>query len=155
MWVWQSHAPAGISKFTGVAGWAALARTVRSFMITPGCNRGKRDSGASASISPLLRWCVRKILLRRRSRACARRGGWCPRRACGDEPDQSAGQRAGGKEIQTGLETAGRVLDPADDEGAKIAAEVAGGVDQGDRARRRRAGEEDRRHRPERRARAG
>src|SRR5260370_40074642 len=35
MWVWQSQAPAGISKFTGVDGWAALARTVRLFMVTP------------------------------------------------------------------------------------------------------------------------
>src|SRR5882762_3212216 len=35
MWVWQSQAPAGISKFTGVDGCAALARTVRLFMVTP------------------------------------------------------------------------------------------------------------------------
>jgi hypothetical protein len=35
MWVWQSQAPAGISKFTGVAGWAAAARTVRLDMVTP------------------------------------------------------------------------------------------------------------------------
>src|SRR5437016_14442143 len=35
MWVWQSQAPAGTSKFTAVDGWAALARTVRLFMVTP------------------------------------------------------------------------------------------------------------------------
>src|SRR5216684_238076 len=35
MWVWQSHAPAGTSKFTGVAGWDALAKPVRRCMVAP------------------------------------------------------------------------------------------------------------------------
>ena len=35
MWVWQSQAPAGMSKFTGVAGCAALAEAVLLFMVTP------------------------------------------------------------------------------------------------------------------------
>ena len=38
MWVWQSQAPAGISKFTGVEGWAALADAILLFvlfMVTP------------------------------------------------------------------------------------------------------------------------
>src|SRR2546426_2093720 len=35
MCVWQSQAPAGTSKFTGVAGWAALARLVRVRMMAP------------------------------------------------------------------------------------------------------------------------
>src|SRR5439155_13756270 len=35
MWVWQSQAPAGTSKFTGVAGWEALAKPVRRRMAAP------------------------------------------------------------------------------------------------------------------------
>src|SRR6266446_8426440 len=35
MWVWQSHAPAGTSKFTCVAGWEALAKPVRMYMVAP------------------------------------------------------------------------------------------------------------------------
>src|SRR6266496_5967304 len=35
MWVWQSQAPAGTSKFTGVAGWEALAKPVRKCMVAP------------------------------------------------------------------------------------------------------------------------
>src|SRR5213596_370747 len=35
MWVWQSQAPAGTSKFTGVAGWEALAKPVRRCMAAP------------------------------------------------------------------------------------------------------------------------
>src|SRR6266545_1953731 len=35
MWVWQSQAPAGTSKFTGVAGWEALAKPVRMCMAAP------------------------------------------------------------------------------------------------------------------------
>src|ERR1051326_3098416 len=33
MWVWQSQAPTGTSKATGVAGWDALARAVRMRML--------------------------------------------------------------------------------------------------------------------------
>src|SRR5450631_2171976 len=35
MWVWQSQAPAGMSKLTGVEGWAAAASAVRLRMVTP------------------------------------------------------------------------------------------------------------------------
>src|SRR5437773_8408985 len=35
MWVWQSQAPAGTSKFTGVAGWEALAKPVRRCIVAP------------------------------------------------------------------------------------------------------------------------
>src|SRR6266571_3548770 len=35
MWVWQSQAPAGTSKFTRVAGWEALAKPVRRCMAAP------------------------------------------------------------------------------------------------------------------------
>jgi hypothetical protein len=35
MWVWQSQAPAGTSKFTGVAGCTALAAAVLLFINTP------------------------------------------------------------------------------------------------------------------------
>src|SRR5713101_1927300 len=35
MWVWQSQAPAGTSKFTGVAGCEALAKPVRTCMVAP------------------------------------------------------------------------------------------------------------------------
>src|SRR5437879_390063 len=44
MWVWQSQAPAGTSKFTCVAGWAALARTVRVRMMTPAAIAPSRTS---------------------------------------------------------------------------------------------------------------
>jgi hypothetical protein len=35
MCVWQSQAPAGRSKFTGVAGWAALARPALARISNP------------------------------------------------------------------------------------------------------------------------
>src|SRR5262245_49944660 len=35
MWVWQSHAPAGTSKFTGVDGCAALEKALLLVMVTP------------------------------------------------------------------------------------------------------------------------
>src|SRR5258707_10271544 len=35
MWVWQSQAPAGTSKFTGVTGCEALAKPVRTCMVAP------------------------------------------------------------------------------------------------------------------------
>src|ERR1700736_3943807 len=35
MWVWQSQAPSGRSKFTGVDGCEALASTLLLFMVTP------------------------------------------------------------------------------------------------------------------------
>ncbi len=35
MCVWQSQAPAGTSKFTGVAGWAALARPALARISNP------------------------------------------------------------------------------------------------------------------------
>src|SRR5713226_1705418 len=35
MWVWQSQAPAGTSKFTGVAGWEALGKPVRMCIVAP------------------------------------------------------------------------------------------------------------------------
>src|SRR4030088_3263044 len=42
MWVWQSQAPAGTSKFTGVDGWAAVANTVRLGMVTPAAMEARR-----------------------------------------------------------------------------------------------------------------
>jgi hypothetical protein len=42
--VWQSQAPAGISKFTAVAGCAALAKAVRVFMATPAAMEASRTS---------------------------------------------------------------------------------------------------------------
>src|SRR2546427_10697488 len=44
MWVWQSQAPAGTSKFTGVAAWDALARTVRVRIKTPAAIAQSRTS---------------------------------------------------------------------------------------------------------------
>jgi hypothetical protein len=35
MWVWQSQAPAGMSKFTGVDGCEAAAKAVRLCMAAP------------------------------------------------------------------------------------------------------------------------
>src|ERR1035437_2244019 len=62
--------------------------------------------GASAFRGPLLAGCTR-----------------------GEERNHGAGERTGGEEIQTCLETAGRILDPADDEGADITAKVTDGID--------------------------
>src|SRR6266849_10847247 len=44
MWVWQSHAPAGTSKFTGVAGWEALANAERMCMVAPAASAPIRIS---------------------------------------------------------------------------------------------------------------
>src|SRR6266705_1472579 len=44
MWVWQSHAPAGTSKFTGVDGWEALAKPVRMCMMAPAAIAPSRTS---------------------------------------------------------------------------------------------------------------
>src|SRR3989441_147317 len=44
MCVWQSQAPAGTSKFTGVAGWAAFARLVRVGRMAPAANAPIRIS---------------------------------------------------------------------------------------------------------------
>src|SRR6266496_2929048 len=44
MWVWQSQAPAGTSKFTGVAGWEALAKPVRRCMVAPAAIAPSRTS---------------------------------------------------------------------------------------------------------------
>src|SRR5438309_267339 len=35
MWVWESQAPGGTSKFTGVAGCEALAKPVRMCIVAP------------------------------------------------------------------------------------------------------------------------
>jgi hypothetical protein len=40
--VWQSQAPAGTSKFTGVDGWDALAETSRLCMVTPAAMEASR-----------------------------------------------------------------------------------------------------------------
>src|ERR1700675_2935147 len=42
MWVWQSQAPGGISKFTGVMGCAAFASAVRLGRATPAAIEASR-----------------------------------------------------------------------------------------------------------------
>jgi hypothetical protein len=42
MWVWQSQAPAGTSKLTGVDGCAALANALLAFMATPAATEASR-----------------------------------------------------------------------------------------------------------------
>src|ERR1700733_9487879 len=42
MWVWQSQAWAGTSKFTGVAGWEAAAEAFRLGMVTPAASEARR-----------------------------------------------------------------------------------------------------------------
>src|ERR1035437_1973438 len=42
MWVWQSQAPAGTSKFTGLDGWDAFAYAVRLGMVTPAASEASR-----------------------------------------------------------------------------------------------------------------
>src|ERR1700681_3285369 len=99
MWVWQSQAPAGTSKFTGVEGWAAFARTVRLGMVTP--------AAMEASRIPRLVSIVSSPLFRRRRRVGAHHRGRVAGRARGKERDHGAHQRTGGEEIQARLETAG------------------------------------------------
>src|ERR1700687_5588743 len=112
MCVWQSQAPAGTSKFTGVDGCDAVARAVRLRMVAPAAIETSRILRLGC---PLFRWsrCVG-----------AHHGRGVASRACGKERDDRAHQRTGGQEIQPGLETAGGILDPADDEGAEIDTEV-------------------------------
>src|ERR1700722_3424914 len=56
MWVWQSQAPAGMSKFTGVDGCAALAMVVRLDMVTPAAMEARRIwRRLSIAFSPLFR----------------------------------------------------------------------------------------------------
>jgi hypothetical protein len=65
MWVWQSQAPAGTSKFTGVDGWAAFAKAVRLGMATPAAMEARRIPRlVSIGSSPLLRFCVLDFALR-------------------------------------------------------------------------------------------
>src|SRR5882672_5488330 len=64
MWVWQSQAPAGTSKFTGVAGWEALAKPVRRCRVAPAAIAPIRTS-RRVSMGFLLGWkliCFRAIL---------------------------------------------------------------------------------------------
>src|SRR4051812_42138712 len=42
MWVWQSQAPAGTSKFTGVGGCGGLAKAFRFFIAIPPAMGGKK-----------------------------------------------------------------------------------------------------------------
>src|SRR5712692_6159993 len=53
MWVWQSQAPAGTSKFTGVAGWEALAKPVRMCMVAPAAIAPIRISRRVSMVSSL------------------------------------------------------------------------------------------------------
>src|SRR6266404_821208 len=79
-------------------------------------------------------------LVLRRSPQC------CPGR---EIRDHCRTERTRRQEIQSHLETLGAVLDPADDEGSDITAEVADGIDQRNAGGGRRSGEEYRGHRPE------
>src|SRR5215467_13464343 len=53
MWVWQSQAPAGTSKFTGVAGWAALEKAFRICIVAPAARAPITNSRRVGMISPL------------------------------------------------------------------------------------------------------
>src|ERR1039458_2076644 len=136
MWVWQSQAPAGTSKFTGVAGCDAFASAVRSGMATPAAMEASRRS-RGLSMGRLL--CSAFSVLFGGGGIRARHGGGIACRARGKEGDDRACERTGGQEIQPGFKAVGGVLDPADDEGAEIAAKIARGIDQCDRACRGRA----------------
>src|ERR1700676_4971331 len=50
MCVWQSQAPTGTSKFTGVDGCDAVARAVRLRMGRSGRNRGKQNTAPGLSL---------------------------------------------------------------------------------------------------------
>src|SRR5256885_12276635 len=56
MCVWQSHAPAGMSKFTLVAGWAALARASRLCMAAPAARAPIRVSRRVSIASSQMIW---------------------------------------------------------------------------------------------------
>src|SRR5215467_12280339 len=118
MWVWQSQAPAGTSKFTGVAGCDAFASAFRCCMATPAAIEASRRSRL------LSMWVVSsmRFLLFGCGGSCTRSrpGGGIAGRASGEQRDDRGHQRTGSQEIQPGLETTGGVLDPADDEGTEI-----------------------------------
>src|SRR5579863_908290 len=125
MWVWQSQACSGTSKFTGVDGCAALANAVRFCIAMPAATdaskRVRRLSMVVSSFSSC--WLV--------GGARALHGSGSAGCACGKERDDRRHQRTGGEEIEAGFEALGGILDPADDERAEIAAEIADGVDHG------------------------
>src|SRR6195256_4922695 len=54
MWVWQAQAPAGTSKFTGVAGCEALARPVRMCIVAPAAIAPIRSSRRVSMCSSLV-----------------------------------------------------------------------------------------------------
>src|SRR5437773_547372 len=71
MWVWQSQAPAGTSKFTGVAGCEALAKPVRRCMAAPAAIAPIRTSRRVSMGSSLFRihriWDKRRLASPRRA----------------------------------------------------------------------------------------
>jgi len=64
MWVWQSQAPAGMSKFTGVAGCAAVAKTVRLGMAIPAAMEASRIPRRVSMVFSLVRF---RFILRLRT----------------------------------------------------------------------------------------
>ena len=56
MWVWQSQAPAGTSKFTAVDGCAALANALLVFMATPAATEASRIPRRVSMVSSLMFW---------------------------------------------------------------------------------------------------
>src|SRR6185369_327075 len=138
MWVWQSQAPAGTSKFTGVAGCEGFASAARFCMAIPAAIEASRRSRllnmVVVSSIELFGWGGGIRALRSSLTGCAR----------GKKRDDRGHQRTGGKKIKPSLEALGGILDPADDEGAEIAAEVADGIDQRDCTCRRGTRQEDR-----------
>src|ERR1700722_19714695 len=141
MWVWQSQAWAGTSKSTFVVGCAALANAVRLCIATPAAtDASKRSRRLSMVFSLYLFGFLIELL------GCG--GGIRPCHRCGisgrsggEESDDGRHQRTGGEEIKPGSEALRRILDPAENEGADIATEIADGIDHGNRACRRRSRE--------------
>src|ERR1700679_4117288 len=101
MWVWQSVAPGGISKFTGVEGCAALASAARFCTATPAAMEASRRSRRlSMVVSLIIRLFVELLSCGGSIRPCYRRG--ISGRAGGEEGDDRRHQRTGGEEIEPG-----------------------------------------------------
>jgi hypothetical protein len=58
MWVWQSQAPAGTSKFTGVDGCDAAARADLPGMVIPAAMEASRILRRVSMVFSLVRFCA-------------------------------------------------------------------------------------------------
>src|SRR6266481_7203394 len=72
MWVWQSQAPGGTSKFTGVDGCAAVAKTGLSGIVIPAAMEASRTPRrVNIGLLPVAFFALLDLALRERIAHCA------------------------------------------------------------------------------------